>query len=161
MARRKLVGGRIAAQNRKARHDYFIEDRVEAGIVLAGTEVNSLREGRGNIQEAYAGEKGGELYLFNSYIPEYQAANRLARHETRRPRKLLMRGREIARLIGSVNRDGMTLVPLTIYFNDRGIAKVELGLARGKRKVDKRATAKERDWKREKARLMRERGRGE
>ncbi|MCG8512100.1 MAG: SsrA-binding protein SmpB, partial [Rhodospirillales bacterium] len=137
--------------------DYFIEDSFEAGIVLSGTEVKSLRLGRGSINEAYAGEKSGELCLFNAFIPEYESAARF-NHAPRRDRKLLMHRREIARLIGAVQRDGMTLVPLSLYFNARGIAKVELGLARGKHRYDKRASIKERDWKRDKARLLREKG---
>lgn len=154
---RAAAAGRLAAQNRKARHDYIIEDTFEAGIVLLGTEVKSLRQGRASIGEAFAAERDGELFLFNAYIPEYEAANRF-NHEPRRPRKLLMHRREIARLIGLVQRGGMTLVPLSIYFNERGVAKVQLGLARGKRKVDKREAEKARDWGREKARLMREKG---
>jgi SsrA-binding protein len=154
---RAAAAGRLAAQNRKARHDYIIEDTFEAGIVLLGTEVKSLRQGRASIGEAFAAERDGELFLFNAYIPEYEAANRF-NHEPRRPRKLLMHRREIARLIGLVQRGGMTLVPLSIYFNERGVAKVQLGLARGKRKVDKREAEKARDWEREKARLIREKG---
>lgn len=149
--------GKIAARNRKARHDYLIEDKLEVGIALVGTEVKSLREGRGSIAEAYAGEKGGELFLFNAYIPEYQSGHRFG-HETRRPRKLLLHRREIDRLGGLIRRTGITLVPLLIYFNDRGIAKVQLAVARGKKKYDKRAAEKERDWQRERARLMREKG---
>ena len=147
--------GRIAAQNRRARHDYFIEDTLEAGLALLGTEVKSLRGGRASIGESYAGEQGGELFLFNAFIPEYDAANRF-NHPPRRPRKLLLHRREMNRLIGSVQREGMTIVPLSIYFNERGFVKVHLGLAKGKRKVDKRAAEKARDWGREKARLMRE-----
>jgi len=154
---RAAAAGRLAAQNRKARHDYIIEDTFEAGIVLLGTQVKSLRQGRASIGEAFAAERDGELFLFNAYIPEYEAANRF-NHEPRRPRKLLMHRREIARLIGLIQRGGMTLVPLSIYFNERGVAKVQLGLARGKRKVDKREAEKARDWEREKARLMREKG---
>jgi SsrA-binding protein len=147
----------IAAQNRKARHDYFIEDTLEAGIMLAGTEVKALRGGKASIGEAFAGEQGGELYLFNAYIPEYEAANRF-NHQPRRPRKLLVHRREMERLLGQIRREGVTVVPLSFYFNPRGIVKVELGLARGKRKVDKRHAEKEKDWKRDKARLMRNRG---
>ncbi len=147
--------GRVAAQNRKARHDYFIEDTLEAGLALLGTEVKSLRQGRASIGESFAGEQGGELYLFNAFIPEYEAANRF-NHAPRRARKLLVRRREANRLLGAVQREGMTLVPLSIYFNERGIAKVQLGLAKGKRKSDKRETAKRRDWQREHARLMRQ-----
>ena len=157
MAARGEPGARMAAQNRKARHDYFIEDTLEAGLMLLGPEVKSLRAGRASIGESFAAEQGGELWLFNAYIPEYEAANRF-NHPPRRPRKLLLHRREVSRLLGSVQREGMTLVPLSIYFNQRGIAKVQLGLARGKRKVDKRETEKSRDWGREKARLMREKG---
>ena len=154
---RSAAPAQIAAQNRKARHDYFIEDTVEAGIMLVGTEVKALRGGKASIGEAFAGEQGGELYLFNAYIPEYEAANRF-NHQPRRPRKLLVHKREMNRLLGQIRREGVTVVPLSFYFNPRGIVKVELGLARGKRKVDKRASEKEKDWKRDKARLMRNRG---
>jgi SsrA-binding protein len=152
-----VSAGRVAAQNRKARHDYFINERVEAGLVLVGTEVKALREGRGNITESYAGEKGGEIFLFNAYIPEYGPASRF-NHEPRRPRKLLLHKREARKLIGASARKGVTLVPLSIYFNDRGRAKVELALATGKKQHDKRDTIKERDWNRQKQRLMRGRG---
>ncbi len=155
--KKSLSHGNIAAQNRKARHDYFIEENFEAGIMLTGTEVKSLRAGRATITEAYAGEKGGELHLLNAYIPEYSAAGHFS-HEPRRPRKLLMHKREISRLFGAIHRNGMTLVPLTIHFNERGIAKVGLALARGKQRADKRATVKDRDWQRQKARLMRGKG---
>ncbi|MFO0995207.1 MAG: SsrA-binding protein SmpB [Alphaproteobacteria bacterium] len=148
---------RIAAQNRKARHEYFIEDRLEAGIVLAGSEVKALREGRGNIAESYAGPSKGELFLFNAYIPEYSAAARF-NHEPRRPRKLLLHKREAARLMGAVKKKGVTLVPLTIYFNKRGRAKVELALATGKQKHDKREATKTRDWQRQRERLLRAKG---
>ena len=158
MARQGPVAGRIAAQNRRARFDYFIDDKLEAGIMLVGTEVKSLRNGRASINESFAGERDGELFLFNAYIPEYQQAGRWLQHETKRPRKLLVHRREMNRLLGSIRREGVTIVPLAVYFNDRGIAKVELGLARGKRKVDKRDTEKERDWKRDKARLIRDKG---
>ena len=152
--KKKQSPSNIAARNRKARHNYFIEDKLEAGIALAGTEVKSLRAGRGSIEESYASEQQGELYLMNAYIPEYQSGSGL-QHETRRRRKLLVRKRELKRLSDAANRDGMTLVPLSIYFNDRGIAKVELGLAKGKRKYEKRAATKDRDWKRDQARIMR------
>ncbi len=158
MARGASSVGRIAAQNRRARFDYFIESTVEAGIILAGTEVKSLRSGKASINESYAGEQGGELFLFNAYIPEYQLAGRFFQHETKRPRKLLVHRRELAKLLASIQREGMTLIPLSVYFNDRGIAKVELGLAKGKKKGDKREAEKERDWQRDKARLMREKG---
>ena len=149
------AGVRIAAQNRKARRNYFIDETLEAGIVLAGTEVKSLREGRANIGDAYATERGGEIFLVNAHISEYGAGNRY-NHEPLRPRKLLLRAREIKRLIGAVQREGVTLVALSIYFNERGYAKVRLGVARGKRQYDKRATVKERDWKRQKERLLRD-----
>jgi SsrA-binding protein len=148
---------RSIAQNRKAFHNYFIDERLEAGIVLSGTEVKSLRQGRATISEAYAGESNGELYLFNSYIPEYEAGNRF-NHEPKRPRKLLVHRRELGRLLGATQRQGMTLVPLSLYFNQRGLAKVELGVARGKKLHDKRASVKERDWQREKQRLLRDKG---
>ncbi len=148
---------RVAAVNRRARFNYEIGQTFEAGIALAGTEVKSLREGRSSIADAYAGEQNGEMWLFNAYIPEYLQANRF-NHETRRPRKLLLHQREIGRLVGAVDREGMTVVPLKIYFNDRGRAKVELAVARGKKLHDKRDTAKKRDWGREKARLLREKG---
>ena len=157
MAARDGSPAGAVAKNRKARHDYFIDDRFEAGIVLAGTEVKSLREGRGNITESYAGERDGEIYLFNAYIPEYQNASHF-RHETRRPRKLLLKRREIDKLIAALIQKGVTLVPLAIYFNARGIAKVEIGVATGKRKFEKREAIKERDWRRQKARLMRDKG---
>jgi SsrA-binding protein len=148
---------RPIAQNRRARYDYFIEETIEAGIILAGTEVKSLREGKASIGESYAGESSGTLTLFNAHIPEYAAANRF-NHEPRRQRQLLVHRKERDRLLGLVRREGCTIVPLTIYFNDRGIAKVQLGVARGKRKVDKRENEKRRDWQREKARVMREKG---
>ncbi len=148
-------GRRLVAQNRRARFEYHIEETIEAGIVLTGTEVKSLREGRANINEAYAGEMNGELWLFNAHISEYAAASRF-NHEPRRPRKLLLHRREMERLLGAVQRKGMTIVPLSLYFAPNGRVKVELALARGKKLHDKRETAKERDWQREKARIMRE-----
>jgi len=145
----------IAAQNRKARHDYHIEDNFEAGIMLMGSEVKSLRRGQASIGEAYAQEKDGELYLVNAYIPEYApAAAHTGHDDPRRARKLLLHKREIARLFMAISREGYTLVPLSIFFNDRGIAKVDLGLGKGKNKGDKRQSNKDRDWKRDKARLM-------
>ena len=156
MARRK-ARGTMVAQNRKARHDYAIEETFEAGIVLTGTEVKSLRQGRAAITDAYAGEREGELFLLNAHIPEYTAASRF-NHEPRRPRKLLLHRREIAKLVAAVQRKGMTVVPLSVYFTATGLAKVELALARGKRTYDKRIAVKERDWKRQKARLLRDRG---
>ncbi|MTJ84328.1 MAG: SsrA-binding protein SmpB [Telmatospirillum sp.] len=157
MARPTLIAGKIAAENRRARHDYAITSTIEAGLILQGTEVKSLRSGRANLADAFAGQQEGELYLFNAYIPEYQVKTAFT-HETRRPRKLLVHRKELGRLLGAVTREGMTLIPLSIYFNDRGIAKVQLGLARGKKLHDKRAAEKERDWQREKARVLRDRG---
>jgi len=156
-AKTEKPAGRVAAVNRRARFNYEVQQTYEAGIALAGSEVKSLREGRANIAEAYAGERGGELWLYNAHIPEYLQANRF-QHSPRRARKLLLHKREISRLIGAVNREGMTIVPLKIYFNDRGRAKVELAVARGKKLHDKRETEKKRSWQREKARLMREKG---
>ncbi len=147
-------GDKYAALNRRARYDYSIIDTVEAGIMLVGSEVKSLRKGSASIVESYAGEMQGELYLFNAHIPVYTAANRF-NHEERRPRKLLVRSRQRVKLLGQIKRDGVTLIPLSVYFNDRGIAKVEIGLAKGKKKADKRETEKERDWQRDKARVMR------
>ncbi len=152
-----MLPPKIAAQNRKARHEYTIVDTVEAGIMLVGTEVKSLRAGKGTISESYAGPSGDELWLFNAYIPEYQSKMPFP-HETKRPRKLLLRHREIAKLMGAITKEGMTLVPLDIHFTERGIAKVQLGLAKGKKHYDKREAEKKRDWNREKARLMREKG---
>jgi SsrA-binding protein len=148
---------RVAAQNRKARHNYSIEDSLEVGIVLQGSEVKSLREGRATISESYATEQDGELYLVNSYIPEYKQAGQF-NHEPRRPRKLLLHRRQLNRMLGAIQREGMTLVPLKLYFNDRGRAKLELGLAKGKRNYDKREAEKKKDWDRQKARLMRQKG---
>jgi SsrA-binding protein len=149
--------GRAAALNRRARHDYLIGDTLEAGLVLQGSEVKVLRQGEASIAEAYADERGGELYLVDANIPRYKASGRF-NHEPRRPRKLLLHKKETMRLLGAIRREGLTVVPLAIYFNERGRAKVELGLARGKRKADKRATIKERDWERSRARLLRGRG---
>ena len=149
--------GRPVAQNRRARHDYFIDETLEVGLILLGTEVKSLRQGRASINESYAGESDGNLTLFNSHIPEYTAANRF-NHEPRRMRVLLVKTRERDRLLGLVRREGCTLVPVKLYFNDRGIAKLELGVARGKRKADKRQDQKTHDWNREKSRLLRDKG---
>ena len=154
-----MSGGdqRPIAQNRKARHEYIIESTLEAGVMLTGSEVKSLRQGRCSIGEAYAHEQGGELYLRGMHISPYEAASR-RNQEPLRPRKLLVHRRELAKLLDQVQRGGYTLVPLSIYFNQRGIAKIELALARGKRKADKRQTEKKRDWSRQKARLLRDRG---
>lgn len=148
---------RVVADNRKARFNYEILETIEAGIALTGTEVKSLRQGKATIGEAYAGPSGEELFLFNAYIPEYLQANRF-NHETRRPRRLLLHKRQINKLIGATQREGLTVIPLKIYFNDDGRAKVEIGLARGKKLHDKRETEKQRTWNREKARLLRDKG---
>ncbi|EJC78617.1 SsrA-binding protein [Rhizobium leguminosarum bv. trifolii WSM2297] len=151
------VVNKVVAENRKARFNYEIIDTYEAGLVLMGTEVKSLREGKANIAESYASDEGGEIWLINSYLPEYLQANRF-NHEPRRRRKLLLSGREIHRLRSAVNREGMTLIPLKIYFNDRGRAKMELALAKGKKLHDKRESEKERDWNRQKSRLLKDNG---
>lgn len=152
MTERKLI-----AENRRARYDYFIENTVEAGLQLTGSEVKSLRNGRANIAESYAAVEGREIILINANIPEYGPANRF-NHEPKRPRKLLLHRKEIDKLIGAVQRDGRTLAPLKLYFNDKGRVKLELALATGKKAHDKRATIAERDWKREQGRIMRDKG---
>jgi SsrA-binding protein len=152
-----LISHGVAAQNRKARYDYTIKETVEAGLVLRGPEVKSLRHGRVTLTEAWAGEKEGELWMFNCYIPEYQGGV-LSRFEPRAPRKLLVHWKQRNQLLGAVNREGATLVPLDIHFNEKGLAKVLLGVAEGRKKADKRAAIAERDWQRDKARLMRARG---
>jgi SsrA-binding protein len=154
MAQRQNASGTTIAVNRKARRDYFVEETFEAGIALTGTEVKSLRGGRASLNEAFAGEKGGEIFLFNAHIPEYAPAGRF-NHDPRRPRKLLLHRREIARLMGAIQRKGATLVPLSMYFNGRGMAKVSVALAHGKRQHDKRAAERDRDWQRQKSRLLR------
>ncbi|MET0372262.1 MAG: SsrA-binding protein SmpB [Sphingobium sp.] len=148
---------KIVAENRRARFEYFIEDIFEAGIALQGTEVKALRAGEGNIAESYAEVKGSQVFLVNSNIPEYSHGNR-ENHTPKRPRKLLLHEREIAKMQGAVERKGMTLVPLMIYFNGQGRAKVELALAKGKQNHDKRETIKARDWKRDQQRIMKEHG---
>ena len=148
---------KTVAENRRARFDYHIDETFEAGIMLTGTEVKSLRFGEGSIAESYAEVRNGEAWLINSNVPEFSHGNRF-NHEPKRPRKLLLHEREISRLQGAVERKGMTLVPLSVYFNSRGRAKVELALAKGKNAADKRHTIKERDWKREQSRLMRAHG---
>ena len=157
MSAKDKDGRTIVAENRRARHEYFIEDAVEAGIMLTGTEVKALREGKANIAESYASPEGGEIWLINANIPEYSAGNR-ENHEPKRKRKLLLHKREIERLSQAVERKGYTLTPLKLYFNERGRAKLELGLAQGKKLHDKRDTSKERDWSRQKQRLLRDRG---
>ncbi|MCB2067102.1 MAG: SsrA-binding protein SmpB [Erythrobacter sp.] len=148
---------KIVAENRKARHEYFIEDTFEAGLALQGTEVKALRAGEGSIGESYAEVRDGQVWLVNANVPEYSHGNRL-NHEPKRPRKLLLHSREIDKMVGAVERKGMTLIPLSIYFNGKGRAKVELALAKGKQAHDKRQSIKDRDWQRDKARLMREKG---
>ena len=152
------VQNRPIAVNRRARFDYFIEETLEAGIMLVGTEVKSLRKNHASLNESYAGELDGELYLLNAHIPEYIEAGRLRQHEIRRPRKLLVKRKQRDKFLGAIRREGMTLVPISIYFNERGMAKVEIGLAKGKKQYDKRQSEKARDWQRDKARLMREKG---
>jgi SsrA-binding protein len=157
MAKKETSGRKTVAVNRKARFNYEIGEGLEAGIALTGTEVKSLRESRANIAESYVSPENGEIWLINANIPEYKQASRF-NHDPRRPRKLLLHKRQIGRLMGAVQREGMTIVPLKLYFNDRGRAKVEIALARGKKLHDKRETEKARDWAREKGRLMREKG---
>ena len=149
--------GKLIAENRRARFDYHLEETFEAGLQLTGSEVKSLRQGRANIAESYASADGNQLSLVNAYIPEYGPANRF-NHEPRRPRRLLMHRRQIDRLLGAVRREGRTIVPTRLYFNDRGMAKLELALAKGKTAPDKRQAEADRDWKREQGRLMRDRG---
>lgn len=157
MAKDKNPNLKTVAENRKARFSYEVADTLEAGIVLTGTEVKSLREGQANIQESYASIEGGEFWLINSYIPEYFAGNRF-NHAPRRKRKLLISKKEMGRLAQAVEREGMTMVPLKLYFNPRGLAKLQLAVARGKKLHDKRETVKQRDWNREKARLLKQHG---
>jgi len=152
-----LISHGIAAQNRKARFDYTIKQTVEAGIVLKGPEVKSLRHGRATLTEAWAGEREGEMFLFNCYIPEYQAGV-LSRFEPRAPRKLLLKKKQVGELLGAIARDGNTIVPLQVHFNDKGMAKVLLGVGEGRKKADKRQAIAARDWARDKARVMRDKG---
>ena len=149
---------KVVAENRRARFNYEIGDTVEAGIALTGSEVKSLRSGKATIAESYADAKGGEIWLVNANIPEYQQAGPYNNHAPKRPRKLLLHEREIDKMAAAVEREGMTIVPLKLYFNERGRAKVELAVARGKKLHDKRETEKQRDWARDKARLLRNRG---
>ena len=148
---------KIVAENRRARFDYFLDEVFEAGLALTGTEVKALREGRANIAESYAATEGREIVLINANIPEYGPANRF-NHAPKRPRKLLLHRKEIDRLLGAVQREGRTLIPTQLYFNDRGLVKLEVAVARGKKLHDKRQTEADRDWKRQQGRLMRERG---
>ncbi len=157
MAATTKDGRKIVAENRKARRNYFIESDLEVGVVLEGSEVKSLRQGGANIAESYASVEGGELWLINSYVAPFKQAKTFG-HDERRRRKLLVNRRELARLAQGTEREGMTLVPLELYFTPRGIAKLKLGLAKGKKMADKRDTEKQRDWQRQKARLLKERG---
>jgi SsrA-binding protein len=157
MAEKKERPIKVVAENRKARFNYSIENTIEAGVMLTGTEVKSARSGKTTIAESYADSKDGEIWLVNANIPEYLQANRF-NHEPKRPRKLLLHRKEINRLIGSIEREGMTLIPLKMYFNERGKIKLQLALAKGKKLHDKRDTEKKRDWAREKGRLLRARG---
>lgn len=157
MAQKEPDNRKLIAENRRARFDYAIEDTLEVGLVLVGTEVKSLRSGRANIAESYARTENGELWLINATIPEYPPAGQF-NHEPRRPRKLLVKGRELKKLVGAVEREGRTLAPLKLYFNDRGIAKLQLALAKGKKAHDKREATKDREWKRQQGRLLRDKG---
>lgn len=145
------------AENRRARFDYFLEDNIEAGLQLLGTEIKALRDGRANIAESYVSPEGNEMVLINADIPPYKMANRF-NHEPRRHRKLLLHRRQIDKLMAAVQRDGRTIVPIRLYLNERGVAKLEISLAKGKKLHDKRETSAERDWQRDKARLLRDKG---
>jgi len=151
---KKNVSSNIVAQNRKASFNYFFEDTLEAGIELLGSEVKSLRAGKGSIADAYALDSEGEIYLHNTYIPEYRQSS-YNNHDPTRLRKLLLNKKEINKIIGKINRDGFTVVPTKIYFNSKGIAKVKIAIAKGKKLHDKRQTKKQRDWNREKSRVFR------
>ena len=152
------VAGKLIAENRRARYDYFLEDTFEAGLMLTGSEVKSLRNGRANIAESYAAVEGREIMLINADIPPYAQAGPHWNHEPRRHRKLLLKRKELDKLIGAVQREGRTIIPTKLYWNDKGIAKIEIALAKGKKAHDKREVAAERDWKREQGRLLRDRG---
>lgn len=158
MAAKKADGRKLVAENRRARYEYHITDTYEAGIELRGTEVKSLRRGQANIAESYASPEHGQIMLVNAYIPEYQDAGKFFQHEPRRSRRLLLHAAEIKKLSEAVSRQGMTMVPLEIYFNEKGRAKLKLALAQGKKLHDKREASAKRDWQRQKARLMREKG---
>jgi SsrA-binding protein len=151
------MAGKLIAENRRARYDYFLEDAIEAGLALTGSEVKSLRNGRANIAESYAAVEGDEIVLINADIPPYAQASRF-NHEPRRPRKLLLHRKQIDKLIGAVQREGRTIIPVKLYWNEKGMAKLEVALAKGKKNHDKRETEAARDWQRDKARLMREKG---
>jgi len=163
MPKNKKSGGLISTNqtvvdNRRAKFDYHLEDTFEAGLVLTGTEVKSLRHGQAMIAESHIAEKNGDMVLLNAHIPEYQQASPHLQHEPRRIRKLLFKKREIDKLMGAITREGYTIVPLRLYFNDKGLAKLECALAKGKKEFDKRETSKQRDWNRDKQRIMRDRG---
>jgi SsrA-binding protein len=151
------MSGKLIAENRRARFDYFLEESFEAGLALTGSEVKSLRNGKANIAESYAAVSGRQIELVNAYIPEYAAATRF-NHEPKRHRRLLLHRREIDKLIGAIQREGRTLIPIRLYWSEKGLAKLELALAKGKKLHDKRATEADRDWKREQGRLMRDKG---
>lgn len=157
MSKKDIRAVNIIAQNRKARHNFFITDHLEAGIILMGSELKSIRNGKANIEEAYATEQNGELFLLNAFISEYAQAKHFS-HEPKRPRKLLLKKKEINKLMGAIKRQGITLIPLSFYFNEQGRIKVDLGVALGKKQHDKREHDKERDWSLQKARIMRARG---
>jgi SsrA-binding protein len=152
------MAGKLIAENRRARFDYFLEDTFEAGLALTGSEVKSLRNGKANIAESYAAVEGDQVVLINADIPRYAQAGPHFNHEPRRPRKVLLHRRELDKLIGAVNRDGRTIIPTKLYWNEKGFAKLELSLAKGKKVHDKRETVAERDWQRDKARLLRDKG---
>ena len=158
MAAKNTAGRKVIAENRRARFEYHLEDDIEAGLQLTGTEVKSLRQGQANIAESYASVENGGVFLINANIPEYRQAGPFYQHEPKRPRRLLLHKREIARLAQAVEREGMTIIPTQLYFNPRGIAKLRISIAKGKKLHDKRETSKKRDWNREKARIMRDRG---
>ena len=157
MAPKPQPKSKVIAENRRARFDYFLEDNIEAGIQLLGTEIKALRDGRANIAESYAAVEGREIVLINADIPPYKQANRF-NHEPRRPRKLLLHRKQIDKLMGAVQRDGQTILPLRLYLNEAGKARLEIALAKGKKLHDKREASAERDWQRDKARLMRDKG---
>ena len=160
---KKIKGGlistdKVVADNRRANFDYHIEERFDAGLVLVGTEVKSLRHGQCMLAESHVGLKDDHLFLLNAHIPEYQQASPHLQHDPRRPRKLLLKQKEINKLMGSITRDGYTIIPTKLYFDKKGLAKLEIGLAKGKKMHDKRQDKKDKDWNRDKARLLRERG---
>lgn len=153
--KKESSGSNTIAFNRKARHEYNIEEELEAGIILTGSEVKALREGKANISDAYAGERKEEIWLYNAHISEYAAANNF-NHEPRRPRKLLLHQKQIKKIVGRLKVKGVTLVPLSLYFNTRGLVKIKLGVGTGKKSYEKRETIKKRDWQRDKARIIRD-----